>query len=432
MTDWCSELEKLSTIADTQPHAAYAAVTHGLASKWNYLSRTSPNISDFLSPVEHTLRTKLIPALTGRAPPSDAERDLFALPARLGGLGIPNPAKRSSEEFTASLKVTAPLKSLISTQDPTYPMEALEEQMNAKAEIHAARRAQQTESASLLRPTLPDTLQRAMVLAQEKGASSWLTALPIAEFGFTLHKCAFRDALCLRYGWPPARTPVNCECGTQFSVEHVLSCPRGGFPTIRHNEIRDITANLLTEVCNDVCVEPHLQQVTSEQLVGASANTQDGARLDIAANGLWGGRHERTFFDVRVFNPYAPSNRRNTPAACYRSHEKLKKRAYEQRILDIEHSSFVPLVMSSTGGLGPAASSSYKRLASLLATKWDQAYSPTLSWVRCILSFSLLRSTIQAIRGARSSIGRASRASHLPIDLVMSESQVDSLTTSGP
>ncbi len=51
-----------------------------------------------------------------------------------------------------------------------------------------------------------------MALAQEKGASSWLTAFPVSEFGFNLHKCAFRDALCLRYGWLPSRTPTNCEC----------------------------------------------------------------------------------------------------------------------------------------------------------------------------------------------------------------------------
>ena len=35
---------------------------------------------------------------------------------------------------------------------------------------------------------------------------------------------------------------------------------------VRHNEIRDITANLLTEVCHDVQVEPDLQEVTSEVL----------------------------------------------------------------------------------------------------------------------------------------------------------------------
>ena len=43
VTEWCSELEKLTSIAETQPHAAYAA-THGLASKWNYISHTTPNI----------------------------------------------------------------------------------------------------------------------------------------------------------------------------------------------------------------------------------------------------------------------------------------------------------------------------------------------------------------------------------------------------
>ena len=91
-----------------------------------------------------------------------------------------------------------------------------------------------------------------------------------------------------------------------FNVEYALSCPKGGFPTIRHNEIRDITASLLTEVCTEVCVEPELQPATPDQLNGASANSRDGARLDVSANGVWGGRYQKTFFDVRVFNPLAP------------------------------------------------------------------------------------------------------------------------------
>ena len=81
---------------------------------------------------------------------------------------------------------------------------------------------------------------------------------------------------------------------------------RGGFPIIRHNEIRDVTANLLFEVCNDVKIEPGLQALTGEVLSGASAIGDDGARLDISVNGLWGGRHEKTFIDVRIFNPHAP------------------------------------------------------------------------------------------------------------------------------
>ena len=119
--------------------------------------------------------------------------------------------------------------------------------------------------------------------------------------GFTLHKGAFQDALALRYGWLPSNLPSHCACGTHFRVEHSLSCSKGGLPSIRHNEVRDAVSSWLSEVCNDVCVEPHLQPLSGEVLTGASANTEEGARLDIAANGFWGGRFERAYFDVRVF-----------------------------------------------------------------------------------------------------------------------------------
>lgn len=174
----------------------------------------------------------------------------------------------------------------------------------------------------------------------------------------------------------------------------------------------------MSEVCTDVCIEPNLQPVTGEALNGLSSNTQDGARLDIAANGFWGGTYERTFFDVRIFNPHAPSNR---STRCYRKHENEKKRQYEQRVREIEHSSFTPLVMSATGGLAGEATVFYKRLASCLSIKWDQPYNLTLAWLRCRLNFSLLRSAIQCIRGARSTIGHASRSPSPPIDLAVSE-----------
>ena len=153
--------------------------------------------------------------------------------------------------------------------------------------------------------------------------------------------------------------PTNCPCGQAFSVHHALSCPKGGYPSIRHNEIRDLTAHLLTEICSGVAIEPTLQPLSSEQLTKATANTQDGARLDIVANGFWGGTYERAFLDVRVFNPFAPSNRHLQMATAYCHHENLKKRHYERRVREIEHSSFTPLIFSLTGGLGPAATVFY-------------------------------------------------------------------------
>ena len=103
--------------------------------------------------------------------------------------------------------------------------------------------------------------------------------------------------------WLSARTGTIlsslCLC-LWYKVQHALSCLKGGFPSIWHNEIRDLTANLLTEVYNDVCIEAELLPIDSRVLTGASSYTQDGTRVYIAANGFWGGRFEHTFFDVWV------------------------------------------------------------------------------------------------------------------------------------
>ena len=422
--NWCAELDKLSSIAKTQPHAAYAAYTHGMTSKWTYLARTIPDISHHYQRLERIIRTSLIPSLMNGQPPNDQLHNLLGLPARLGGIGVPNPAMMTDFEFAASLQITEPLKRLVLVQEPTYTYEAMAEQMSAISEIRKKRRKNASQMAEELSQSLPPNLQRAIDLAKEKGASSWLTTLPIKEFGFCLHKGAFSDALAPRYGLPLSRLPSHCACGRSFTVEHALSCSRGGFPIIRHNEVRDLTASLLTEVCHDVRVEPDLQPVTGEMMTGSTSNTNDGARLDIAVNGFWGGRFEKTYMDVRVFNPHAPSNRNTSIAQCYRKHEQEKKRSYDQRIREIEHASFTPLVLSATGGLAKQAEVFYKRLASLLASKWDQQYEKTLSWLRCKLCYCLLRSAIQCIRGARSSRGHAV-SSTPPIDLVIEESQVN-------
>ena len=165
--------------------------------------------------------------------------------------------------------------------------------MKAKNNARCLQRQQDSEKTSELKGRLPNTLQRAMDVSSEKGASSWLTTLPIAEHGFALHKGAFRDALCLRYGWRPSHLPSNCTCGKQLTVEHALSCSRGGFPSIRHNEVRDITADLLSQVCHNIGTEPSLQPVMDEQFTYRSAIREDGARLDVAAESFWSTDRQR-------------------------------------------------------------------------------------------------------------------------------------------
>ena len=57
--------------------------------------------------------------------------------------------------------------------------------------------------------------------------------------------------------------------------------PMGGFPTIRHNELRDITASLLSDVCHNVASEPRLQPLSGESITHRTSITTDEARLDI-------------------------------------------------------------------------------------------------------------------------------------------------------
>ena len=72
--------------------------------------------------------TKFIPALTGIPSLTDYECDLFTLPPYLGVLGLKNPIKRVSEEFSASVKVAHPLKNLITESVPVIAFESWEEQ----------------------------------------------------------------------------------------------------------------------------------------------------------------------------------------------------------------------------------------------------------------------------------------------------------------
>ena len=214
---------------------------------------------------------------------------------------------------------------------------------------------------------LPPSMRSSVMLAQEKGASNWLSCLPLKSHNFVLHKTAFRDAIALRYHWLPSACPTSCACGHSFTIEHALSCPKGGFPSLRHNEVRDLTANLLSEVCNNVVTEPHLQPLSGETLQYKTANRYDNARLDIAANGFWGGRFERSYFDVRIFNPSTPSNQ--SLHSAYRRHDKEKRCEYQQRVHEIENASFTPLIFTTTGGIGDAATQFYKRLANLFECK---------------------------------------------------------------
>ena len=397
---WTQELLTLSRIAVSQPHAAYSAFTHGLMGKWVFTARCSEGAASYFEPLETVIRNSFIPALTGRNAPSDEERALLALPVRHGGLGLSNPMKMFVTEHERSIVNTESLRDLICAQSETLGGACAVVRARCRVATILKRKVAK-EAADKLREMLSTESQRALEVATDCGASHWLSVLPLESHGFALHKSAFRDALCLRYCWQPPNLPNRCACGQDFSVNHALTCPTGGFPSLRHNEICDLTAGLLREVCHDVQTEPYLQPLSGETLAGRTANTAPEARLDVSAAGLWGDRFSRAFFDVRVFHPFARSYRSSSLSAVFNRHEQEKRRQYQQRVLDVEMSTFTPLVFSTAGGMGRAAKATIQRLASLLADKYKTPYTTTINWLRCRYAFSLLRASIMCLRGAR-------------------------------
>ena len=88
---------------------------------------------------------------------------------------------------------------------------------------------------------------------------SWLTTIPLMEHDFCLNKTTFWDSIHIHYDTPLKYLPSRCICGKIFNLEHALSCKKGDFSTLRHNELRDFTVNQLSEVVHDVRLEPQLK-----------------------------------------------------------------------------------------------------------------------------------------------------------------------------
>ena len=87
--DWNSQLCMLSTVAESQPQAAYSAFVSGFKNKLSYFMRTIPDISNLLIPIEDTIRNRFIRAITGGRICNEEEHKLLSLPTRYGGLAIP-------------------------------------------------------------------------------------------------------------------------------------------------------------------------------------------------------------------------------------------------------------------------------------------------------------------------------------------------------
>ena len=443
-TKWSTELELLASLAQTQPHAVYTVFTRGVSHQWNYHIRSTACSPDLFKVVDSAITDRLLPALLGHAVPGNSPtRTLMTLPARFGGLAMPAVSESCAKVHEAAKHATQPLLALlvpdtlprgsqsVGTGGPelstilSSPAENITEPQLETAEPQdilsstvfsmriAARQERKEnverykEQAVSLRDVLPAHQRLLIETAGEKGVSSWLTTAPSTNQGTVLNKSDFRDGLCIRYGYDLDGIPSKCVCGQDMTTSHALTCPSGGYPMARHNEVRDVLADVLREVVSDVEVEPVLLPLDDEQLgPQRSINRSQEARLDIRARGFWS-RQQDAFFDVRVTHPKASLLSRSEVVRQLRSNEREKKRQYCQRVNQVDRSAFTPLVFTTSGMCGPEASVFLKTLVGMIHDKNpDLAYPLLMGRLRAKLSFCLLRWCVTCFRGCRASYSR--------------------------
>ena len=320
------------------------------------------------------------------------------MPIREGGLGLRTLSDNADQSYHSSSKITRCLVEKIISQSEDLPDP--ETEVKDRKQIITQVKQMETIRSTNIKNRQEPALQRVLQQASEKGASSWLGAVPIATQGFDLNKGEFQDSLRVRYLIDLENLPSICPCGDKFDPTHAMQCTTGGFVHARHDNIRDMEYQLMQVVCNDVEKEPPLQKVVNKKGYMKTANTDDGARLDVRARGFWR-RGQNAFFDVRVTNPNNNSQINTKLVTILKKHEDEKKRSYNRRVREVEHGSFTPLVFTTTGVMSHECTKFHKALAEKLSEKKGERYDVIMRYLRVKLSFLALKATLLCLRGSR-------------------------------
>ena len=268
--------------------------------------------------MQMSLFSHFLPAMFG-VEVSAVERHLFALPLRLGGLGICNPVSLAFYLFDSSVRITEHLvKSIVGFG--TFELDTHFDCVSSnKLSYRQQLGVNFDEEFGQLLPLFDSKQQWATLRAKDGNISSWLSVLPLARSQCDLSAQEFRDGLALRYRKPLLSLPAVCDgCGAPFSIVHALDCRFGGLVTCRHNEVHDTFGDLAFLVWSPVVREP----VVRDGSAGA-----DVLVADLCVRGAWGPQTE-ALFDITVVDTDARSYCARSPKDVLGTAEGEKKRKY--------------------------------------------------------------------------------------------------------
>ena len=184
--DWNSQL-LMSTVAESQPQAAYSPFVSGFKNKLSCFTRTIPDISNLLIPIEDTIRNWFITAITGGRICNEEERRLLSLPTRYEGLTIPIFHEQAEVEHNNSRRIIAELTSLITVQQMEHTVDELAIK-KIKSVIKKEKEIAYKYIMVHLKENISEKSKQLLQLSTEKGVSNWLTMLPFAGYGYELSK----------------------------------------------------------------------------------------------------------------------------------------------------------------------------------------------------------------------------------------------------
>ena len=178
----------LSGFAVSQPHAAFSAFSKGFKSKFTYFFRTIPEIAGMLEPIECVLENKLITALFGsESPLENKKRQIIGLPVSKGGLGF-GALKEEARFQNENSKIFS--KAIIDQLSDTTL-----EYSGGRKQIATRKREREKELEEAVSQSFTTEEKRKWKQNTDKGASTWLTALPLKSQGMNLSKTEFGDSL---------------------------------------------------------------------------------------------------------------------------------------------------------------------------------------------------------------------------------------------
>ena len=400
VAEWAGGLARLAKVGKGDPHGLYTAVTSSFLGMPTYVQRGMGGESGSYAPIERVMAESVIPNLVPQGRTGEGAREVYALPYRLGGLGLTNVTTTVQPNHDVAVKATMVLTEALLGKREWSAADHNENFSNATSEHKTAKLAELKEEQDRLQNVyvsrLPPPQKKATEHAMHKGTHYFLVSKPVEAHRTYLSPEQWDDALATRYGYNPRKVSPSCsQCHKENDLAHALTCRHGGNLHGRHNMLRDELAHVCRSAFGQAEFSVEVEPWVRRQAGGGLADL----RADVGVRGL-DQPGTMTMLDVRICHPAADSHIRLGTDTVLSNAEVEKTALYGDACRE-RGMLFKPFVVSTDGVRGAQAEVVIKRLGEALSHRWRMSNSKAVTWVRSRLAVALAKGCSACIRAPR-------------------------------